>query len=81
MVRKAIGRPSDSRGVLREAASMLVGLGEMLQGLATNSRSLDEVTLLKEMARAIRRDAMAASRRLDRAARALRVRAQSGERT
>ncbi len=74
MVRKSIGRPSDPRGVLREAGCQLIGLGEMLQGLAANSHSLGEGTLLEETARAIRRDAMAASRRLDRAAKVIRER-------
>ncbi len=60
---------------------MLIGLGEMLQGLAANSHSLGEGTLLEETARAIRRDAMVASRRLDRAARVLRDRAKSHPKT
>ncbi len=76
-LRVGSGRPPDPRGLIREAGSILAGTGSMLQGLAANNRSLGEGALLEETARAIRRDAMAASRRLDRAARALRERAQS----
>ncbi len=75
------GRPSDPWLLIRAAGHMMASYAALLHGLAANSHTLGEGTLLEETARAIRRDAMAASRRLDRAARVLRDRAKSHPKT
>jgi hypothetical protein len=65
--RRGSGRRPNPRALIREAAHALAGSASILYGIAHSDRPVD-CEMLRRLGQAIIRDAMAAKRRLDRAA-------------
>ncbi len=78
--RPGSGGQPNPKSLIQEAGLLLTGAGSLLLGLASNDHNLGAGTFLSEIARGLRRDAARAARRLDRAAKVMRERAQSGGR-